>query len=455
MNIVDHSTLHRGAKYFMDTGRASSHAEAMGLLQQFGLTVYVGTEATHSVAHQIALLTLVNITRRTFLGGVVVVGVPDCIDLTGLSGKSTLKEACVDLGGIVADVYPPHWPAAIIGDINVQGGDEAPVWRITWDGWRGGVIPPLLGGRLSEDGRMLLAPALAAAMCAAECFSFHAGDHPLAGRRSAGLSLWNPRSDWTTADGSEPIIHYLPGQLWIIGLGNLGQAFAWLLACLPYQDRSALRLVLQDFDLVSPSNDSTSLLSYTQHVGQMKTRMVAEWLDMRGFKTLIEERHFGPWTQRHPEEPGVALCGVDNAVARACLDKTGFGLIVEAGLGGGTQAFRSLGVHTFPSSRTPAELWAKQTALGNVSTENMPAYQALKRGGMDVCGLTQLATRTVGVPFVGLVAGCLAISELLRRLHGGSALEFVTGSLAAPSDFEMGEIDSGPYEHGFCLALQP
>lgn len=43
----------------------------------------------------------------------------------------------------------------------------------------------------------------------------------------------------------------------------------------------------------------------------------------------------------------------------------------------------------------------------------MPAYQELKRSCMDPCGLTQLASRTVGVPFVGLVAGCLVISELL------------------------------------------
>jgi hypothetical protein len=45
----------------------------------------------------------------------------------------------------------------------------------------------------------------------------------------------------------------------------------------------------------------------------------------------------------------------------------------------------------------------------------MPAYQSLKREGMDSCGLAQLASRTVGVPFVGLIAACLVVSELLRR----------------------------------------
>ena len=32
---------------------------------------------------------------------------------------------------------------------------------------------------------------------------------------------------------------YLPSRLWLIGLGNLGQAFSWLLACLPYETQRA------------------------------------------------------------------------------------------------------------------------------------------------------------------------------------------------------------------------
>ncbi len=34
----------------------------------------------------------------------------------------------------------------------------------------------------------------------------------------------------------------------------------------------------------------------------------------------------------------------------------------------------------------------------------MPAYKALESGGMDKCGLAQLTSRTVAVPFVGLIA---------------------------------------------------
>jgi hypothetical protein len=82
----------------------------------------------------------------------------------------------------------------------------------------------------------------------------------------------------------------------------------------------------------------------------------------------------------------------------------------------------------------------------------MPAYKALKKRGMDECGLAQLASRTVGVPFVGLIAGCLVIAELLRRLNGGVALEFASGSTLSLDDFEYGALQAPVYEHGHVRA---
>jgi hypothetical protein len=230
--------------------------------------------------------------------------------------------------------------------------------------------------------------------------------------------------------------------------GNLGQAFAWLLASLSYGDRSGVELVLNDFDDIALSNESTSLLSHRIDIGRRKARIVANWLEERGFQTFLEERRFGEWIVRPPHELGVALCGVDNALARAALEKPGFGLVVEAGLGGGPEAFRSISVHTFPASRSAKEIWSRQVGQGDKSPEDMPAYQALKKGGMDSCGLAQLASRTVGVPFVGVIAACLVIAELLRRLNGGGALGLVSGSVSALEDVETVSISSGPYAFG-------
>ena len=300
----------------------------------------------------------------------------------------------------------------------------------------------------AEGEAIMLAPMVAAAACAAEAFAYHAGDHPMAGRRACGLSLWRPGADWLNPDQTEPALAYLPSRLWIIGLGNLGQAFAWALAALPYADRGEVQMILQDFDRIGASNESTSLLSFAADIGRRKARVVGEWLEAFGFDIYLNERRFGPWTKRGEDEPAVALCGVDNALARAALEKPGFGLIVEAGLGAGPECFRSLSVHTFPASRTAEEIWSRQIGQANESVEHMPAYQDLKRKGMDSCGLAQLASRTVGVPFVGLIAACLAVSELLRRLNGGSALELASGSVAALDDVETVAMQSVPYAFG-------
>jgi hypothetical protein len=210
-----------------------------------------------------------------------------------------------------------------------------------------------------------------------------------------------------------------------------------------------VQLLLQDFDRISPSNDSTSLLSFLRDACRRKTRIVAEWLDERGFETFLEERRFGAWISRASDEPNVALCGVDNALARAALETPGFELVVEAGLGAGPQAFRSFSIHTFPASRTAEQIWSRQVDADKENFENKPAYRTLRSEGMDKCGLTQLASRTVGVPFVGLIAAALAVSELLRRLHGGTALELASGSIAALQDIETVGTRAPPFPGGY------
>jgi hypothetical protein len=440
---IDHTRLHRTAKYFMDSGKAATHAEAMDLLRGFSAAVCVGPEVAGSAAHQIALLTFVNVARRTFLDGIHVVGLPDARLLVPLAAGKNLAEAVVSLGGKIAEKPEEGRPAVAIGTANAA----APAaWQLTWQGWRGGVVPPA-ATRLAEDGANALAPALAAAIAAAEMFAWHAGDHPMAGKRSAGLSLWQPGADWLK-DAGEPALAYLPSRLWLIGLGNLGQAFAWLIACLPYADRRAVELMLQDFDRIAESNDSTSMLSSLELVGAKKTRAVGGWLERAGFDPSLEERRFGEWTRRAPHEPGVALCGVDNALARASLGKAGFDLIVEAGLGGGPDGFRNFSMHSFPASRTPEEIWPSHVQSRIPDVSDRPAYAALKNSGLDACGLVQLASRTVGVPFVGLIAAAVAVSEPLRRLHGANGIELVSGSAAALSDLEAVGLGVLPFPYG-------
>jgi hypothetical protein len=377
--LIDHTRLHRTAKYFMDSGRAATHDDAMDILRGFGASIRVGPETATSIAHQVALLTLVNLSRRTLLGGVEVFGVRDAPLLVPLSRARSLADAVAELGGTLATTGNPHWPIVQIGTAPPPA--DVTAWQLTWQGWRGGVVPRHDARRLSDDAANPIAAPMAAAAAAAELFAWHAKDHPMAGR-AVGVSLWNPGVDWLAQDASEPAFSYLPSSLWLIGLGNLGQAFAWLLACLPYADRSKVELTLQDYDLIADSNDSTSLLSSLPLVGAKKTSVVARWLEAAGFNTALEERRFGPWTSRGPHDPAVAFCGVDNAPTRADLGSAKFELVVEAGLGAGPGGFRNFSLHTFPSSRRPDQIWRRKDAGSAFDVSSMPAYSALRESGL-------------------------------------------------------------------------
>ena len=97
-------------------------------------------------------------------------------------------------------------------------------------------------------------------------------------------------------------------------------------------------------------------------------------------------------------------------------------------------------------------MWGLDAVADMSDALNMPAYEAAKHTQLDECGLAQLASRTVGVPFVGLISASLAIAELLRRLHGGQALELVSLSTAAFEDAEVSPMQSEIYEFGHAKA---
>ena len=179
-----------------------------------------------------------------------------------------------------------------------------------------------------------------------------------------GLDLWNLSSGegWLAADGDAPELRYLPTKLWLIGLGHLGQAYLWGLGLLPYADPASVSLVLQDDDAITPSTESTSILSDRSLIGVKKARAMAAWAERRGFQTAITERLFDNATRRRPDEPCIALCGLDNAAGRRALDQVGFDFVVEAGLGRGHHDFRSLLVHTLPGALTATELWKDEAA---------------------------------------------------------------------------------------------
>jgi hypothetical protein len=427
-------TMNRTAKLFMDRNEVADYGEALTKLEGFKLAVACGPEVLTSPAHQCALLTLVNAGRRTFLGGISVELPGDGPLLVPLAASGSLSGAVIALGGKVGSAAT-EIPLVAIGAVSRPM--ASPSWQVTWDGWRSGVIPLRDGVRLPERSNMRLAPVLASAIALSEAFQFFDG-RPLAGKRAAGISLWRPGGDWREDDPAEPPLTYLPRSLWMLGLGNLGQAYLWALGSLPFPNGQKPEFILQDFDIISAANDSTSVLSTEALIGSRKARAMAAWAETVGCKTAIVERRFGNWTKRTDDEPAVALCGFDNALARAALEDAGFDLVVEAGLGGGPAAFMNFGMHTFPATRKARDIWKQDGETSNLKPTDARAYVGmLERGLVDDCGLAQLRSRSVGVPFVSLTAAAYVIAELLRRLHDGLAFEVLAGSL-----LDLGSIEA-------------
>jgi hypothetical protein len=422
--------LHRLVKEALDSGAAESLEAAHALFCSFRLNLVLDPAAASSRLHQAALLTAVNLARRVLLGGVTVTGPLDVPLAVDMPLCATLREAVTRLGGQAAAGAQPEVPVIRIGGAPSPRGRGFEM-RMLWSGWSGGAVPAYSSLQLNDETAMPLAPMLAAAMAVSEAYFHVRGGAPTAGRRQAALSLWRPGEADAFAAAAGPVLERLPDRLWLLGLGHLGQAYLWALGLLPYPNPHALQLVLQDMDRITPSTESTSVLSDAGLVGQMKTRAMAAWAERRGFRPRIVERYFDDGFQRRDDEPGVVFCGLDNALGRRALDKVGFNLVVEAGLGRGPRDFQSMRIHTLPATQTADELWPVDAGEGEDFTA-LGAYQKLlKDGRLDQCGLTLLAGKAVGAPFVGAVASALAVSEVLRHLHDGVMHQLIDLDLAA------------------------
>lgn len=418
--------LHRLVKQAIDSGMASSLEEAMTLFHGYRVCLAIGEADASLPAAQTALLTAVALARRVFLGGVTVAGGLDVPLMVPLPLGASLRTAVQALG---AQRFEPLDAPRDRPCIFISGPPRPRAFgfqlRAVYSGWSGGVVPAHAEVAGSDQDVVPLAPMLAAALAVSEAFLHVQGRTPVAGRRSIGMSLWQPAAaDWLANDVGAPSLCYLPSKLWLIGLGHLGQAYLWALSLLPYAHPKSLSVVLQDTDIITPSSESTCILSNASMAGRKKTRAMAGWAEQRGFDTVIIERQFDSSLARKDDEPAVALCAMDNALGRRALDQVGFPLVVEAGLGRGHRDFCSIRLHTLPAGRPASEIWKNTVEQEGVL--DRPAYQTMLRDSrLNRCGITQLAGKAVGAPFVGAVAACLVVGEVLRLLHGASLSQLI------------------------------
>jgi hypothetical protein len=283
--------------------------------------------------------------------------------------------------------------------------------------------------RLQEREYCSLSGVLAAALGMSELFASFAGISVEAGGRIRGLSLWRPDVDVDDPSAQGVPVEFLPGDLWVLGLGHLGNAYLWALATLPYQNPGAVEIFLNDFDKVEPANSDAGLLFNLNQVDRLKTRVCSQWLEERGFNTRLIERAFDSDFRCHGDargEPRLALCGFDSNSARRHLASADFLRVFESGLGGTADNFDTISFHALPNARTALELWPdlsteeltkERENRARVVAENA-AYAGLDT---DECGRFEFAGKSIAVPFVGAAAACLVVSEAIRLLHGGPA----------------------------------
>ena len=232
-----------------------------------------------------------------------------------------------------------------------------------------------------------------------------------------------------------------------MGLGHLGQAYAWALGLLPYVDPSEVECMLQDYDRIVEANKSTGMLSEVSSVGQRKARVVAKRLEQLGFKTAVTERKFDSATSCLSDEPRLALVGVDDAAPRRLLEGAGFDLVVDAGLGGLPQNYLDILIHSFPSGIQAENAWPDRQGPLASSLIDQPAYRNLQQqlkettgetDGEIKCGIIEVAGQSVGAAFVGCVAATLVLAEVLRFFAGGPRFEVMSISLRSPHKPQAG-----------------
>jgi hypothetical protein len=410
--------------------------EAEAILRSLTLKLVIDVASCRSVAFQAALLTAFNTGNRAFLGGVSVEMPADVKLLLPLSGFRSLNEALQITGFTPKRIANP---SQIIYFGHSPVNPESNSCRADCDGWRGAVSGFDNSAEFKYGQSDDIAPGgiLAGALAVHRCFLKAAGIPARSLEAPLGLSLWSPGDDWHNPASTSPLLHNLPNQFWVLGLGHLGQAFLWNLAMLPFPNRNDVRFLLQDFDAIEDGNFSSGLLCNAGLVGRKKTRHCAGWLDDLGFQTTISERKYTEHDRRTEDDPKIALCGFDRGRPRSFLGKTGFDLIVECGLGDTLADFDQIHTHTFPSEHnSPEELWGHfLDGPKRIDEKDLTLFSEEKQA----CGqiAIDMAGKAVSTSFVGAMAGSLVVAELLRVFNGGQSVEeqFVTPRNMVDAEF--------------------
>lgn len=381
-----------------------SFDEAQRRLRALTLEIIVGERADNPAA-QAAILTAVSVGRRAFLGGVRVIGMLD----QPLKGafplrSTTLAEAVAEMG---ADAFAgPATHTLIVGE-ETSTGSHANI-HVWWDGWRAGASNQ---GAACDDGSNPLSGITAGALGVGLAFEAARGES----LGASTVDLWPVEQD-----GQAPAFCdvFLPGAIWMIGLGNLGQAFLWALFALPYANPGDVEIVLQDRDKVSEENWATSVLVRDEAYGFQKTKIAEQWALGKGFDVRRVDRWLTDADRITDEEPKLAFSGVDRIKARKDMAHLGFECIVDAGLGRTAQDYDRYRLTVFDGSDSiERHFEGMSDPQDRNDVPDTEPYTSLA-GEVGPCGAAEIAGASVAAAYVSAVAAASAVARIIAICSG-------------------------------------
>jgi hypothetical protein len=385
--------------------------------------------------HQAVLWAAAACAVRMFKGGVFMSPAVGGRLTIGQTRRRPVRRALEELG-VKSVSAPSHAMCLFVG----RNPETHPDLFASCDGWSAQIGPHKAPPAANEAN--VLSGAGAGALAIAELFRKTVLDDVRAAKRAISVDLWG--------DGHGPArLGALPKEIWLLGLGNLGQAALFVLDLLPWRDPSDVTLLLNDGDVVGPENLVVQILTQHAWIGAKKARACAAWAEPRGFRTIVEERRFTADTRPGDGEPRLALVGVDNLDARRFAAKAGFDLVIDAGLGAtGSEAF-DIRIHAFPGNQTPDEVWPDLGPDAGARAPSAALNELVEQGRLDPCGAMTIAGASVGVPCTALFAAALQVAQACRGLETGACADRIDLSLSDPRRARWRDV---PAEIG-CLPL--
>lgn len=419
-------------------GMYTNPDEAYRDLNAFNPVVMVDPKEASDPTVQVCLLTAVNLISRVKadsmsakLGAVNVCGVHNQHLAFNFPKSKDCKliNAVKFLGGKIKQCEAIKDEMKILIGNATNPNTEGDAIRCVFAGWRCGVVPSDSSQLHAEIPTLPIAPLYSAALATSECYRKYFEKYQDFGKQPLGVSLWNMEAglDWVSPNEYGPELRFLPKDVLIAGLGHLGQAYVWALSMLPYPSGSCRTLRVLDLDKASSPNLSTSMLTFPCDTGRKKTRIVSKWAESFGFETLLIEG-------RIPDDiiPNVSnrltVCGFDNIAVRRTLASAKPKMMFDGGLGGNSRTARAMTIKVNP----PDSAWVEENNVDFPTQEPKPSWNY---GG---CGHPSGAP---AMPFSGVAASAILLSEVLRRLHGGKKYATIVHNLLQANSTRINKAD--------------